>query len=100
MPVASFLVATEPLSDNLRSTILPNGQCFSDSRRFLLYGRKDASGRMLLGGRGLLREPKGPEDFRHIEKSLRETYPMLSEVKISHRWSGRGGDARLPPACA
>lgn len=89
MPVASFLLATEPLSDNLRSTILPDGQCFSDSRRFLLYGRKDASGRMLLGGRGLLREPKGPEDFGHIEAALMETYPMLADTKITHRWSGR-----------
>ena len=89
MPVASFLVATEPLSDNLRRTILPEGQCFSDSRKFLLYGRKDASGRMLLGGRGLLREPRGSEDFGHIERALRESYPVLSDVKITHRWSGR-----------
>ncbi len=89
MPVASFLVATEPLSGNLRRTILPDGQCFSDSRKFLLYGRKDANGRMLLGGRGLLREPRGPDDFGHIEKALRESYPMLSDVQITHRWSGR-----------
>ena len=89
MPVASFLVATEPLSGNLRRTILPDGQCFSDSRKFLLYGRKDANGRMLLGGRGLLREPRGPEDFGHVEKALRDAYPMLSDIKITHRWSGR-----------
>ncbi|MEM8686474.1 MAG: FAD-binding oxidoreductase [Pseudomonadota bacterium] len=89
MPVSSFIVATEPLSDNLQKTILPQGQCFSDSRRFLLYGRKDAGGRMLLGGRGLLREPKGPGDFGHIEKALRQAYPMLADVQISHRWSGR-----------
>ena len=89
MPVASFMVATEPLSDNLRRTILPDGQCFSDSRLFLLYGRKDVSGRMLLGGRGLLREPRGPEDFNHIEKALKDAYPMLGDVRITHRWSGR-----------
>lgn len=89
LPVASFLVATEPLSDNLQKTILPDGQCFSDSRRFLLYGRKDAAGRMLLGGRGLLREPKGRGDFGHIEKALRQVYPMLAEVKFTHHWSGR-----------
>ncbi|MEM7427164.1 MAG: FAD-binding oxidoreductase [Pseudomonadota bacterium] len=89
MPVASFLVATEPLSDNLRRTILPEGQCFSDSRRFLLYGRKDAAGRMLLGGRGLLREPKGAEDFAHIEQALRTAYPVLEDIQFTHRWSGR-----------
>ncbi len=89
MPVSSFIVATEPLSHNLQKTILPQGQCFSDSRRFLLYGRKDAAGRMLLGGRGLLREPRGPDDFGHIEKALRQAYPMLADVRISHRWSGR-----------
>ncbi len=89
IPAASFLVATEPLSDNLQKTILPEGQCFSDSRRFLLYGRKDAAGRMLLGGRGLLREPKGRADFSHVEKALRQAYPMLSDVKFTHHWSGR-----------
>lgn len=89
IPAASFLVATEPLSDNLQKTILPKGQCFSDSRRFLLYGRKDAAGRMLLGGRGLIREPRGRADFAHIEKALKQAYPMLSDVRFTHHWSGR-----------
>lgn len=89
IPAASFLVATEPLSDNLQKSILPKGQCFSDSRRFLLYGRKDAAGRMLLGGRGLIREPRGRADFSHIEKSLKQAYPMLADVRFTHHWSGR-----------
>ncbi|WP_010114975.1 NAD(P)/FAD-dependent oxidoreductase, partial [Burkholderia oklahomensis] len=85
----SFIVATEPLSDALARTILPGGEVASDSRRLLLYFRKDASGRLLVGGRGPCREPRGAADWAHLERSVKLMFPQLENVRHEYRWAGR-----------
>ncbi|MGG6549923.1 UNVERIFIED_CONTAM: hypothetical protein NY100_31385, partial [Prevotella sp. 15_C9] len=42
----SFQVATVPLTDNLRRSILPEGHVSSDTRKLLLYFRLDHTGRL------------------------------------------------------
>jgi glycine/D-amino acid oxidase-like deaminating enzyme len=85
----SFQIATEPLSDNVRKSILPYGQVTSDTRTLLLYFRLDHEGRFLLGGRGPYREPRGPDDWAHLERVLPKLYPQLAGTAIAHRWCGR-----------
>ena len=85
----SFQVATKPLSDNVRKSILPGGQATSDSRRIGLYYRLDHTGRFLLGGRGTMREPKRAEDWAHIETMMEKMFPQLKGAGIDFRWGGR-----------
>ena len=85
----SFQVATAPLSDNLRKSILPDGQVTSDTRNLLLYFRHDHEGRFLMGGRGPFREPRGVQDWSHIERVLVMMFPQLKGVPIEYRWGGR-----------
>ena len=88
----SFQIATKPLSDNVRKSILPGGQATSDSRRIVLYYRLDHTGRFLLGGRGPMREPDGPQDWAHLETMMGRVFPQLKGV--AHRLSlGRPGRA-------
>ena len=47
VPLYSFQVATKPLSDNLRKTILPAGHTVSNTRRLMLYYRFDKQGRFI-----------------------------------------------------
>ncbi|MGI9483328.1 MAG: NAD(P)/FAD-dependent oxidoreductase [Hyphomicrobiales bacterium] len=89
IPISSFIVATEPLSDNLRKSILPEGHCTADTRRFLYYTRFDKEGRLVFGGRGLLREPKSADDFAHLQAGIAKVYPQVRDVPISYCWSGR-----------
>jgi glycine/D-amino acid oxidase-like deaminating enzyme len=89
MPVNSFQIATEPLTDNLRRTILPEGHVSSDTRKLLLYFRFDHQGRLLMGGRGPIREPRGPEDWAHLERVLIKLFPQLGTPPIAYRWCGR-----------
>ena len=60
----SFQVATEPLPEALRSTVLPQGQVASDTRKLLLYYRANHDGRLIMGGRGTFREPDGAGRFQ------------------------------------
>jgi glycine/D-amino acid oxidase-like deaminating enzyme len=89
VPLHSFQIATAPLSSNLAATILPEGQAVSDSRRILVYYRKSADGRLVLGGRGRMALPTSAGDWAHLERALRRLYPSLSSVPIEKHWFGR-----------
>ena len=85
----SYQIATEPLSDNIRKSILPFGQVSSDARRLLVYFRLDDQGRLLVGGRGPLREPHGEADWAHLEAMLPRLFPQAQGAPIAFRWCGR-----------
>ena len=85
----SFIVATEPLSDNLAGSILPDGQVTSDTRQLLLYFRKDHTNRLLMGGRGPFREPRDASDWAHLERVVAKMYPQAKGLRFDYRWCGR-----------
>lgn len=85
----SFQVATRPLTDRERETVLPGGQVSSDTRKLLLYFRLDHQGRLVMGGRGPFREPKGAADWAHLERVVGKLFPQLAGIAIQHRWCGR-----------
>jgi glycine/D-amino acid oxidase-like deaminating enzyme len=89
MPLYSFQIATRPLSDNLRSTILPGGQVASDTRRLLLYYRLDRHGRLVMGGRGPFKDRPGPEDAGRLRRAVSRLFPQLGDVAYEFHWSGR-----------
>jgi len=86
----SFQVATEPLPDAVRKTILPEGHVSSDARNLLLYYRLDHMGRLLMGGRGSFREPDAgqPGDWSHLEHIVAKLFPQAAGVPIAYRWCG------------
>ena len=85
----SFQIATEPLSDRAGRDILPGGQAVSDSRRILVYYRRTADNRLILGGRGPLAMPRHADDWAHLERAVVRLFPLLSDVAIEKRWFGR-----------
>ena len=85
----SYQIATEPLSDNVRKSILPFGQVSSDARKILVYFRLDDRGRLLVGGRGPFREPKDSGEWRHLETMLAHLFPQAKGANIEYRWCGR-----------
>ncbi|TIM11306.1 FAD-dependent oxidoreductase [Mesorhizobium sp.] len=89
VPLHSFQIATSPLPPDLAAGILPERQAVSDSRRILVYYRKSADGRLVLGGRGRMALPTSESDWAHLERALLRLYPALSGVAIEKRWFGR-----------
>jgi glycine/D-amino acid oxidase-like deaminating enzyme len=88
VPVTSVQVATAPLSGDVAASILPEGHSPSDTRRLLVYFRKDAAGRFIIGGRGALAD----RDVRARQQALRDfavrLYPQLAAVAWTHAWGG------------
>lgn len=88
LPVRSVQVATSPLSDNLRRTILPDLCALSDTRRLLLYFRMDAAGRFIMGGRGTYNDASTGRQIAWLRKVSTEVFPQLSGVTWDHAWGG------------
>ncbi|HEY9321011.1 MAG TPA: FAD-binding oxidoreductase [Achromobacter sp.] len=85
----TFQVATAPLPEPVRAGIFPEGHVTSDTRNLLLYFRLDHQGRLLMGGRGPFREPKGPEDWAHLERVMLKLFPQVAGTPFEYRWCGR-----------
>lgn len=89
VPVYSVQIATAPLSENVRRSVLPGGQTVSDTRRVLSYFRLDAQGRLLMGGGG----SAYPGSIRRLAKGLKrrvaELLPQVGEPRCEFVWGGR-----------
>jgi glycine/D-amino acid oxidase-like deaminating enzyme len=87
----SFQIATEPLPEAVRRTILPEGHVSSDARNLLLYYRIDHTGRLMLGGRGTFQDPdpSRPDHWSHLENAIHKLFPQAIGIPIAYRWCGR-----------
>lgn len=84
----SFLVATPPLQGDA-DRILAGGEVTSDSRRLLVYYRRDQEGRLVLGGRGPASAPADTSEWAHVERALELMFPMLKGIRYEYRWHGK-----------
>jgi glycine/D-amino acid oxidase-like deaminating enzyme len=89
VPLQSYQVATRPLPAEVRRLVLPGGHVVSDLRRVLFYFRLDAEGRLLMGGRGPLRDAGDPALFRRLELTATRFFPQIGTPEWEYRWSGR-----------
>jgi glycine/D-amino acid oxidase-like deaminating enzyme len=85
----SLQIATEPLPDAVRRTILPGGEVLSDTRNIIRYYRLDRDGRLIMGGRGPYRDPGPERDWAHLKRDVRDLFPALRDIAFTHRWGGR-----------
>jgi glycine/D-amino acid oxidase-like deaminating enzyme len=80
--------ATEPLSDNVRYTILPDRQSLTDTRQLYSGVRILPDGRLHASAYGpsFGSEPKA--DWRAVDARVRRLFPQLGVVKWQTGWSG------------
>lgn len=89
VPVASFLIATEPLPDGLATELVPNRRMLADTRRVLSYFRLSPDGRRVLwGGRVGTAAMDPRESARRLHAVMTTVWPQLRGVRISHSWNG------------
>ena len=93
-----FNLATRPLADKLRSTILPERQGVWDTKKILSSFRLDQQGRLILGSVGALRNLGGLIHPHWGRRALQRLFPQLAGVEFEHEWYGNIGltTNRLP----
>lgn len=88
VPVRSVQVASAPLGEEVRSSILPEGHSASDSRRILLYFRLDRDGRFVMGGRGAYSAAGTRAQQDRLRTASEALYPQLKGVRWEYEWGG------------
>ena len=90
IPIGSFIIATERLSDALVRELVPNGRMIFDSKHYLNYFRL-WDNRMIFGGRAAF----FPETSGTVQRSadilrreMIQVYPQLKDVRIDYVWGG------------
>ncbi len=87
-PAGSYIIATEPLGDELATELLPQDMAVCDQRVGLDYYRLSADKRMLFGG---LCNYSGrhPKDITaSIRPRMIKVFPQLENVRVDYEWGG------------
>ena len=88
VPVATYVMATEPAPD-LLSTAIRTSDGISDNRRANNYYRLvEARSRLLWGGAITVRDRDPAAITRYLRQELVETYPQLQGLGVEVSWSG------------
>ena len=89
IPVTSFQMATPPLTGDVARRILPGGEGVTDSRRLLLYFRRDHSGRLVMGGRSPVENRPAKADAAPLQAAIARIFPNLGRLAVDHVWTGK-----------
>jgi glycine/D-amino acid oxidase-like deaminating enzyme len=91
IPIGSYIITTEPLSEALAHELSPRNRMIYDSKNYLYYYRLTPDRRMLFGGRAAF-FPETDQTIRRSAEILRrgmiEVYPQLRDAKIEYVWGG------------
>ena len=91
-PVGSYIIVTEPLTEDLQNKLSPKSRMFYDSKIFINYFRMTPDGRLLWGGRNNLSTDLDLIDSaKRLQKQMVSVFPELKDVSITHSWTGRLG---------
>jgi len=91
VPIGSYIIVTEPLSEALALELSPRYRMMYDSRHFLHYFRLTPDRRLLFGGRARF-VPETESTVRESAAVLRQgmlaVYPQLRGTEIEYAWGG------------
>jgi gamma-glutamylputrescine oxidase len=90
-PAGSYIIATEPLPEELAMEINPLDVAVCDVNEVVDYYRLSADRRLLFGGACNYsgRDPASIKSF--ILPRMQKVYPQLKDVRIDYEWGGKVG---------
>ena len=91
VPIGSYIIVTEVLSEALACELIPRNRMIYDSKNYLDYFRLTPDRRMLFGGRAAF-FPENESTVRRSADILRrgmvEVFPQLQHTKVEYVWGG------------
>lgn len=90
MPINSYIIATEPLSEAEARDVIARDVAVADSRFVVNYFRLSADRRMLFGGReSYTNAASDPADVAESgRKRMLSVYPQLASKRVEYSWGG------------
>ena len=90
IPIGSFIIATERLSDKLANELSPKNRMIFDFKHFLNYFRL-WDNRMIFGGRAAFfpeNENTVAQSGEILRNEMLKVYPQLKDAKVEYVWGG------------
>jgi glycine/D-amino acid oxidase-like deaminating enzyme len=91
MPILSWQMSTQPLSDQARKTVIPGRQAMSDTHGELYFARFDARNRLVTGGAVIGPGNKAERIKARVAERLQRLWPQIGPVEIDYIWNGYVG---------
>jgi len=89
VPAASYIIATEPLPEDLARGLIPRDRGLADTKRVLNYYRLSPDRRRLIfGGRARLAAGDPAASAVVLHRQMLGLFPQLAGTRISHAWTG------------
>ncbi|HYM73115.1 MAG TPA: FAD-dependent oxidoreductase [Stellaceae bacterium] len=89
VPIASHIIATQELPDDLARSLIPRGRTLSDTKRVLCYYRMSPDGkRMVFGGRARFTQVDQELSVSVLYRYMTDRFPQLRGTRITHGWTG------------
>lgn len=91
LPAGSYVVATEPLPEQVAQALIPQNMALCDQKVGLDYYRLTADRRLLFGG-ACHYSGRDPKDIgAYMRPKLLKVFPQLAEVRLDYQWGGMIG---------
>lgn len=98
IPIASYIIATRPLTDAEIAATMPGRRTYVTSRNIGHYFRLSPDNRLLFGGRARFSARSDPQADQKaaglLKKHLADMFPVLADVQIDYCWGGMVGMTR------
>ncbi|MEM7251301.1 MAG: FAD-binding oxidoreductase [Pseudomonadota bacterium] len=89
IPLGSYIIATEELPEERVESMFRNFCTMSNTQRILFYYRPSPDHRrVIFGGRASFRKTTERDSSKTLYRYLCAVFPSLSEVRITHGWTG------------
>jgi glycine/D-amino acid oxidase-like deaminating enzyme len=91
IPIGSYIIATEPLPEDVAREISPTGRAYFDTRNFLSYWHVSADRRLLFGGRVSFFPTTVDKTARLLHRRMLEVHPQVAGYQVEYSWGGKIG---------
>lgn len=100
MPVASYIIATEPLGENRARALIRDNEAVANTNFIVDYFRRTGDTRLLFGGRASYSTLEPPNLGAYMRPRMLKVFPQLADVTIDYAWGGYIGiTANRIPDC-
>lgn len=89
VPIASDIIATEPLPADLAHELSPTGRAYFDTRNFLSYWHVSADRRLIFGGRVSFLPTSVDRTARLLYDRMLEVHPQVAGYRVDYSWGGK-----------
>ncbi len=91
IPIGSYIIATEPMSEALAGSVMPGGRACFDTKNFLYYWHVNGERRLIFGGRASFRPTTIEATSAILAKAMTEVHPQAAGLRIDYAWGGNVG---------